>query len=528
MRLIRNTCLLSALAIAPCVAGSMALAQVALTDHETAAKAAQLQQAAEWRLAFRPSLSVLRQTVSQLRTLPRVTASERDAADEFAKQSSPQSETDARRTLMRAAALLLGQPWTPEQEVLGSLALRSTTPISTGENDQVRFEQLYPAEAAPKVDYSVELFHSEPTTSATPVKGALIKRLASGVLADRLPDQVSIDLSGVGDGTYLLISRASSGAAASTELVQSIFVVRSLASRHAALKTELASIKSHEHAKSIAEYPFALADAIRGGKREVISYDFPKAIARSNAIVADLKAGRDDVWQAKGLQNRAYRFEETGELVPYQLYVPSSWTPERKWPLVVALHGANLDETNMLGRAGGAMQKVAEKHGFIVLSPLGYRLNSAYGSERGFSKSIVGEDTERLRRSEQDVLQATALVEKEYNVDPGRRYLAGNSMGGGGTWWIGGRYPERWAAIAPGAYGGVLPEDVPGLSKIPIIAVVGDRDELGMLDHVRASVATLESGGVKPDIVVVPGGTHTSAFDTVLPQVFEFFARHSR
>ena len=57
MRLIRNACLLSALAIAPDFAGSTATAQVALSDHETAAKAVQLQQAAEWRLAFRPSLS---------------------------------------------------------------------------------------------------------------------------------------------------------------------------------------------------------------------------------------------------------------------------------------------------------------------------------------------------------------------------------------------------------------------------------------------------------------------------------------
>jgi len=58
--------------------------------------------------------------------------------------------------------------------------------------------------------------------------------------------------------------------------------------------------------------------------------------------------------------------------------------------------------------------------------------------------------------------------------------------------------------------------------------VVGERDELGMLDRVRDAVAVLEAGGVKPDLVVVPGGTHTSAFDTALPQVFEFFAKHTK
>jgi poly(3-hydroxybutyrate) depolymerase len=515
-------------AIVTGLAAPAAVAQSVMTDRETTARAAQLLQAAEWRLAFRPSLSVLRQTVSQLRTLPRVTDGERNAADDLLKQASDQSEPDARGTLWRAATLLQGRPWTEAETLAGSLALRSTTPISTGENDRIRFDQLYPANAPEKISYSLDLVASAPTSSATPVRGEVIKRVASGELAKPFPNEIGIDLTGIADGPYLLIARASIDIVTSTELAQPIFLVRNLASRYSTLRSELASVTGRDASKWIAEYPFALAEAIRADKREVISYDFPKAISRSHAVVAELKAGRDGVWQAKGLQDRAYRFEETGELIPYQLYVPSTWTADRKWPLLVALHGANLDETNMLGRNGGAMQKLAEQHGVIVLSPLGYRLNSGYGSERGVIKALVGEDTARLRRSEQDVLQAMALVEKEYNVDPARRYLAGNSMGGGGTWWIGGRYPERWAAIAPAAYGDVLPEDVAGLSKVPILAVVGDRDELGMHEKVRQAVATLEAGGVKPQYLEVKGGTHAGAFDSVLPQVFEFLARHAR
>jgi poly(3-hydroxybutyrate) depolymerase len=228
------------------------------------------------------------------------------------------------------------------------------------------------------------------------------------------------------------------------------------------------------------------------------------------------------------LQNRAYRFAPTGELIPYQVYVPSAWTPDKQWPLVVALHGANLDETNMLGRDGGRMQKLAEQHGFIVVAPLGYRLNSAYGSERGMSRAIVGDQAERRRRSEADVLAVVQLVDREYNVDPKRRYLTGNSMGGGGTWWIGGRHPELWAALAPGAYGGVLPEDVPALSRVPILAVVGDHDEVGMLPRVRDSVAVLRAGGVEPQYIEVAGGTHASAFETTLPDIFKFFENHAK
>jgi hypothetical protein len=66
-----------------------------------------------------------------------------------------------------------------------------------------------------------------------------------------------------------------------------------------------------------------------------------------------------------------------------------------------------------------------------------------------------------------------------------------------------------------------------GLSQVPIMAVVGERDELSMLDRVGASLATLKSGGVAAELVEVPGGTHTSAFDTALPKVFGFFTSHS-
>jgi poly(3-hydroxybutyrate) depolymerase len=513
-----------ALAIAPVAA---VRAQAVMSDYEKFEKAAQAQRTAEWRLAFRPNLQVLNQTVQQLRILPRVTPEQKGAADALLAQAATQSEPDARRTLWRAAMTLLGKQLTADQDVVGSAALRSPVPVVTGEGDRAHFEQLYPVEATSKVAYSLDLFGTEPTTSATPVKGSLVRKLGEGQLDQAFPHEVAIDLSGIADGTYLLIGHVSSGAE-SAELAQPIYLVRDLASRDATLKAELAAIPGHDAAKALAEYPFALAAAIRGGTREIISYDFPKAIARSNAIVADLKQGHDSVQHATGLQSRAYQFEGTGELIPYQIYVPSAWTPDRKWPFVVALHGANLDETNMLGRAGAQLQKLAEQHGFIVLSPLGYRLNSGYGSIRDFGSELAGEDPQRLQRSEQDVLQAMAQVEREYNVDANRRYLTGNSMGGGGTWWLGGRYPERWAAIAPAAYGGVLPEDVPGLSRVPIMAVVGERDELGMLDRVRASVATLKSGGVTVDLIEVPGGSHTSAFDTTLPKIFDFFAAHSK
>ncbi|MCW5758249.1 PHB depolymerase family esterase [Phenylobacterium sp.] len=500
------------------IAGAEARAQ--LVDYEPAAKATPVQQDAAWRLAFRPGMQVLTQTVGQLRAgaTPAVQAQ----VDALVAEAAKQPEPEARRTLWRAVGLMDGLAWTPEQERLGAVALRTPSQIWTGAGDVLTAEMLYPASG--RVTYALDLYASQPTTSATPKKGALIKPLGRGRL-DAYPARIKAELSGLPDGAYLLLAKVTAGAA-TTEIVQPVYLVRDLDARYAALKRELAGVPGHEEAKALAEYPFALAQAMKAGRREVVSYDFPAAIERSSDIVAALKAGRDPVRQATGLQNRAYRFAETGELIPYQVYVPTGWTPARRWPLVVALHGANLDETNMLGRDGGRMQKLAEAHGFVVVTPLGYRLNSAYGSERGLA-GLAGRDMTRVKRSEQDVLQVTALVEKEFNIDPARRYLTGNSMGGGGTWWIGGRHAGMWAAIAPGAYGGVIPEDVPALSKLPIRVVVGERDDL-MLDRVRETIATLKAGGVTPEYVEVPGGTHASAFEIELPAIFKFFEKHAK
>lgn len=498
-------------------------AKAQLVDYEPAAKASPIQQDAAWRLAFRPGMQVLTQTVGQLRSA--ATPAVQQQVDALVAAAAKQPEAEARRTLWRAVSLMSGQAWTPEQDLVGALALRTPSQIWTGADDLLTVETLYPAAPSGRATYSVELFASQPTTSATPKKGALVRPVARGALDGRYPAQVKASLSGLPDGAYLLLAKVTTGAA-TTEIVQQVYLVRDLDARYAALNRELAAVQGHDEAKALAEYPYALAQAMKAGRREIVSYDFPAAMKRSGDIIAALKAGRDPVRQAKGLQNRAYRFAGTGEIIPYQVYVPSTWTPDKQWPLVVALHGANLDETNMLGRNGGAMQKLAEQHGFVVVSPLGYRLNSAYGSQRGFSRALAA-DPERVKRSEQDVLQVADLVEKEFNVDPRRRYLTGNSMGGGGTWWIGGRYPDRWAAIAPGAYGGVLPEDTAALAKLPIRFIVGEKDDL-MLDSVRKTLAILKAGGVNPEYVEVPGGTHASAFEIELPAIFDFFEKHAK
>jgi predicted peptidase len=41
----------------------------------------------------------------------------------------------------------------------------------------------------------------------------------------------------------------------------------------------------------------------------------------------------------KRLQGRSYVFQDTGETIPYAVFVPSNYDAARKWPLIVGLHG---------------------------------------------------------------------------------------------------------------------------------------------------------------------------------------------
>ena len=75
--------------------------------------------------------------------------------------------------------------------------------------------------------------------------------------------------------------------------------------------------------------------------------------------------------QHVGEQYRVYDFPGTGEPIPYRLFVPETWTPERRLPVLVTLRAGN--SINNSHRGGNELVKLARERGYIVISPLGYR-----------------------------------------------------------------------------------------------------------------------------------------------------------
>lgn len=226
------------------------------------------------------------------------------------------------------------------------------------------------------------------------------------------------------------------------------------------------------------------------------------------------------------IQKKTYNFKEADKDIEYRLFVPSKYDKTQKTPLVVALHGLYSTPQQIMGYP--KLTDEAEKHGFIVVAPMGYNTSGWYGS-RG-PKGGKGKDPENLGElSEKDVMNVLALIRKEYNVDGSRIYLMGHSMGGGGTVHLGLKHPEVWAALAP-----IAPaissnlKDLPKIKHIPVLMIQGDKDNLVKVDGPRRWAKAMKEQGIAVEYVEVAGGGHIDVAFQNIPRIFEFFSKQSK
>ena len=133
---------------------------------------------------------------------------------------------------------------------------------------------------------------------------------------------------------------------------------------------------------------------------------------------------------ATGDQERHYYFAEASKEMPYRLYVPLKWNRQTKLPMIVALHGAFSTHDTLFAATQGILKTLAEEHGYIVVSPLGYGPLGGYGQhyDIGMRPPVEGDPEQSGKLSEEDVMNVVALVTREYGVDESRIYLMGHSM----------------------------------------------------------------------------------------------------
>ena len=261
-------------------------------------------------------------------------------------------------------------------------------------------------------------------------------------------------------------------------------------------------------------------------------------IRESQALAKSIASPGDPQWRAKGDLHRKYHFAAANAEMPYRLYVPTTWDGKSRLPLVMILHGAGSDENWYVDANDKQLIRLAEQHGYILVSPLGYtrmgaygtplRLPAVFGNPEIAAKqraAVTAEQERTLELSEKDVINVLEIVANEYPVDRSSMFLTGHSMGSGGTWYLGAKYAHYWAAIAPMSGPFVDETNYPwdNIRKMPVFMTEGTGATPSLVGS-KAMLAWMKERGFKIEYMEV-NADHGGMIPLVLPSVFNFFDR---
>jgi poly(3-hydroxybutyrate) depolymerase len=426
---------------------------------------------------------------------------------------------EARRLLAKGITLLSNRPWTDVVDFASSLVVRADRVfVDPATPYTVRVEQIY----APALELAASPgAHVRLRQAATPGFGGGAARVGP----------IEKDLGsyqGVADGRHVVEVELLNGEQTLGACSLTIEIRKRLDVRLANLEQGADALPTGMAASVRADvlYPVDYVRKVNRGRIEMGGFDADREVTTAEATLAAAKAGRDPFAGRTGDFERHYLLQEAGEILPYRLYVPRAYTGTRALPLVVALHGLGADENSFFTAYGKRLPALAEERGYLVVAPLGYRVDGGYG----FSMRLSMEDAAQKRKrelSEADVLAVLDLVRTQYKVDEDRIYLLGHSMGAIGTWYLDAKYPERWAALAPFAGFG-SPLTVARMKQVAQLVVHGDADATIAVTGSRAMVAEMKRLGVEHQHIEVPGGTHMDVVEPNLKAAFDFFDAHRR
>ena len=201
-----------------------------------------------------------------------------------------------------------------------------------------------------------------------------------------------------------------------------------------------------------------------------------------------------------GNDNQAFRLEEKkpgthqeslvgpeDRIIRYTLHVPEHYDGSRPVPLIVTLHfGGRV--TPYFGRTilTGLVEPALRELGAIIVSP--DSLNGPWSTPE----------------NEAAVVMLFETLCNSYNIDRDQTLLTGYSLGGHGTWVIGGKHQDLFKALVPIAG---RPTDQTDW-QIPIHVIHSRQDSVVPFAPAQQQVERLQAAGVDISFKVVEDLSH--------------------
>jgi enterochelin esterase family protein len=176
------------------------------------------------------------------------------------------------------------------------------------------------------------------------------------------------------------------------------------------------------------------------------------------------------------IHHHFYRSATLGDERDYYVYTPPGYSAAReKYPALYLLHGFSDDASawSSMGRANVILDNLialGKAKPMIVIMPLGYGSAEMLG-KREYAYDDPGARARNITRFSQELLtEIVPRVEKEYRIEAGSqaRAIAGLSMGGAETLWIGLNHPGKFGwmgAFSPAIVSGEFETSYPSADE---------------------------------------------------------------
>jgi len=187
--------------------------------------------------------------------------------------------------------------------------------------------------------------------------------------------------------------------------------------------------------------------------------------------------------------------KQDNEEYRYVVYVPVDYDGSKAYPTIVFLNGAGECGRDGLKHIatglGPAVMKAVEKWPFIIVFPQKPDVRKNW------------EDYDSL------VMAMLTTTQKDFKVDSHRIFLTGLSQGGHGTWAIGAKHTDLFAALAP-ICGWGDNEWSATLKSLPIWAFHGEADAVVPVKRTQDMVEAVKAAGGDVKLTTYPGVGHNS------------------